>query len=198
MILIIDHYDSFTYNIEHYIKTITQDNVITVKYDDELINHYVKQADSIIISPGPGKPSDYPETLSIIKSCEVPIFGVCLGFQMIAYVFDINIHKQRPVHGEVFTLNLTNEGVTHPIYKNINYAHAITRYHSLIIDRNELLRHNELIELSYIEDDSDKITMVLAHIHKPIVGVQYHPESILSEYGHQLLLNFIEMTNWKG
>ncbi|MBF7028669.1 anthranilate synthase component II [Staphylococcus kloosii] len=186
MIIVIDNKDSFTYNLVDYTKNISQQpvKVIDVDHVDITALQYLKP-EAIIISPGPGKPSDYPVLSHVITTfaATTPILGVCLGFQLIVEYFGGKIIKSdKPVHGHVTTLTHTNSG----IFKGLKQNFQVMRYHSLIAHTASIPS-----ELNIVAYNEEQIIMAVEHEQLPLYGVQYHPESILSEYGHKQLQLFL-------
>ena len=186
-IVLLDNYDSFTYNLLHYIAelgaevTVYRNDKITV---DELM---AQTPDGIVISPGPGTPSQSGICLELIKSVsgKVPIFGVCLGQQAIGEAFGGKVVRApKPMHGKVS--EIYHEGRT--VFKGLPIPFKATRYHSLIVDRGTL---PESLEVTAITAD-DGLIMGLSHKTHNTHGVQFHPESIASEHGHQLIKNFLD------
>lgn len=187
MIIMIDNKDSFTYNLVDYLKTETNEDVRVIDVDDVNIEALkTMQPYAIVISPGPGSPSDYPILHDVINNFEdsVPILGVCLGFQlMVEHYGGAIIHSSSPVHGHT-TLITTNE---QGIFAGLPKQFYVMRYHSLCADA--LRMPSELEVTAYNEE---QIVMAVAHKSYPIYGVQYHPESILSEYGHAQIRLFLQ------
>ncbi|MDY5059930.1 anthranilate synthase component II [Staphylococcus simulans] len=187
MIIMIDNKDSFTYNLVDYLKTESNEDVRVIDVDDVNIEALkTMQPHAIVISPGPGSPSDYPILHDVINNFEdsVPILGVCLGFQlMVEHYGGAIIHSSRPVHGHT-TLITTNE---QGIFAGLPKQFYVMRYHSLCADA--LRMPSELEVTAYNEE---QIVMAVAHKSYPIYGVQYHPESILSEYGHAQIRLFLQ------
>ena len=187
MILIIDNYDSFTYNIFQYVGEINKD-VIIVK-NDELSIESIKQNNysHIIISPGPGTPNESGKCIDIVKHFykEIPILGVCLGHQVIGKAFGASVIKNHDiVHGKTSEIYNDNSSV---LYNGIPSVFTATRYHSLIIEKSSI--SNDFRINSWL---SDKTVMGLEHKKYPLYGVQYHPESIKTDYGKLILNNFIK------
>ena len=190
MILLIDNYDSFTYNVKHYlneigaeVKTYRNDK-ITIK---EIENINPK---AIVLSPGPCTPNEAGICLKLIKEFKntIPILGICLGHQSIGQAFGAKIIKcEEIMHGKIDIMKHND----HEIFNNIENSFSATRYHSLIIDRNTL--SNEFIITA---ETNKKIIMGIAHITLPIYGFQFHPESIGTEIGKSLLTNFISLINY--
>ena len=188
MILIIDNYDSFTYNLVQYVGSIN-DNLKVIK-NDSLTLDAIKIMDlsHIIISPGPGNPKNTGICLSIIDqlSPSIPTLGICLGHQAIAYQYNANIiNSKNIIHGETSIITHNNESV---LFKDIPIKFNATRYHSLCIDRKFT---NENLKITSWSDDEE--IMSIEHIKYPIYGIQFHPESILTEYGMQIINNFINI-----
>ena len=187
MILIIDNYDSFTYNIFQYVGEINKD-VIIVK-NDELSIESIKQNkySHIIISPGPGGPNESGKCIDIVKHFykEIPILGVCLGHQVIGKAFGASVIKNHDiVHGKTSEIYNDNSSV---LYNGVPSVFTATRYHSLIIEKSSI--SNDFRINSWL---SDKTVMGLEHKKYPLYGVQYHPESIKTDYGKLILNNFIK------
>ncbi len=187
MILIIDNYDSFTYNIFQYVGEVNKD-VIIVK-NDELSIESIKQNkySHIIISPGPGGPNESGKCIDIVKHFykEIPILGVCLGHQVIGKAFGASVIKNHDiVHGKTSEIYNDNSSV---LYNGVPSVFTATRYHSLIIEKSSI--SNDFRINSWL---SDKTVMGLEHKKYPLYGVQYHPESIKTDYGKLILNNFIK------
>jgi anthranilate synthase/aminodeoxychorismate synthase-like glutamine amidotransferase len=186
-ILVIDNYDSFTFNLVQLVGMFTDD--IVVKRNDELTIEEIKEIgpDKIIISPGPGRPENSNISLDVIKyfGKSTPILGVCLGHQGIGQIFGCKI-TNAPIlmHGKIS--NVTHDNKT--IFKNIPQNFEAGRYHSLIIDRESL---NGDLEIT--SETEDKIIMGIRHKKYPIEGIQFHPESILTPEGVNLIKNWIEL-----
>ncbi len=185
-IVLLDNYDSFTYNLLHYIGElgaevgVYRNDKISV---DELA---AMQPDGIVISPGPGTPQQSGICLDAIKqlSGKIPIFGVCLGQQAIGEAFGGNVVRApMPMHGKVS--EIYHEGRT--VFKGLPIPFKATRYHSLIVDRGSL---PDSLEITAITAD-DGLIMGLSHKEHNTHGVQFHPESIASEYGHEIIRNFL-------
>ncbi len=187
MILMIDNYDSFTYNLVEYLKMLKRD-VKVVRNDQITIEEIKEMKPSIIvISPGPCTPKEAGVSESIIKELkgEFPILGICLGHQAIAEVFGAKIIKaNEPVHGKVSEIVHNGIGV----FKGLNNPLKVTRYHSLIVERDTLPDELEITA----ETDIGEI-MGIKHKLYPIEGVQFHPEALLTEQGLELLNNFLKV-----
>lgn len=187
MILMIDNYDSFTYNLVRYFEELNEKVIVyrNDKINNKIINEL--KPSGIVISPGPKAPKDAKEVLDIIDSFKgkVPILGICLGHQCIGEYFKGNIVKGvRPIHGKISRITNTGEG----IFKGLPSEFNVTRYHSLIIDKETLPK-----ELKITAQTDDGVIMGIEHRHMKIYGVQYHPEAVLTEEGHSLLNNFIKI-----
>jgi len=194
MILMIDNYDSFTYNIVQYLYELGQD--VVVKRNDEVtIEEIVSLApDHIVISPGPCTPNEAGISMQIVSvfSDKVPILGICLGHQSIGQVFGSRIVQAREVmHGKTSEIHHTGDGV----FANIPSPFTATRYHSLIVD--EVPDSMEMTAWTMKDGEKDEI-MGLRHKTLSVEGVQFHPESVLTEHGHALLANFIQQQTEKG
>jgi anthranilate synthase component 2 len=186
-ILLIDNYDSFTYNLVHYLQELGAS--VEVARNDALrvADIYGKKPDAVVISPGPATPNEAGVTLDLIRAATekpLPILGVCLGHQAIGQAFG-GIVTRAPyvMHGKVSAISHTGKGV----FKNLPNPFNATRYHSLIV-----ARENFPASLEITAETEDGIIMGLQHKTLPIHGVQFHPESIASEHGHALLKNFLE------
>ncbi|WP_348666442.1 anthranilate synthase component II [Arsenophonus symbiont of Ornithomya chloropus] len=189
MILIIDNYDSFTYNLYQYLCELGMD--VLVKRNDAITIAEIKRFSPthLIISPGPGIPNKAGVSLDIISffSGVIPILGVCLGHQAIAQVFGASIIKAKKVmHGKVSTIFHNQEGV----FKKLKNPLKVMRYHSLVIEITTLSNIFEITAWTLCNGKIDEI-MGIRHKNLHIEGVQFHPESILSEQGHELLNNFL-------
>lgn len=187
MILIIDNYDSFTYNLVHIVAEYTDD--YKVIRNDDLTVEEVKELnpDKILISPGPGRPADAGITEPIIKELghQTPILGVCLGHQAIGEVFGGKIiHAPKLMHGK--TSRIKHDGKS--VFKNISDEFTATRYHSLILDPNRI---SDDLEVSARSDDD--VIMGLRHRKYPLEGIQFHPESILTTEGPNIIKNWLEL-----
>lgn len=187
MIVMIDNKDSFTYNLVDYLNSMSQQPITVIDVDDlNIAQLQASKPSAIVISPGPGRPEDYPMLYQLIQTFEqqIPILGVCLGFQLlVSYYGGEIIPNVRPVHGHVAALTHTNQG----IFYGIPQQFSVMRYHSFMVNRQTLPK-----SLIITAETSDHIIMGVQHREHPIFGVQYHPESILSQYGHKQLRLFLE------
>lgn len=192
MILVIDNYDSFTYNLVQYLGELGAElsvaSDIQVRRNDQISLDEIRQQkpDAIVISPGPGRPEDAGISVDIIRELgpTTAIFGVCLGHQAIGYVFGGNIvPAPELMHGKTSQVYHTGKG----IFQGVEMPVRATRYHSLVIDRETCPQVLEIT--AWVEDQT---VMAVQHRQYPqIVGVQFHPESILTQSGKQLLRNFL-------
>lgn len=183
--ILIDNYDSFTYNIVQYLKELGVNPKIFE--NDKITIAELRQMDfnSIIISPGAGKPDNAGISMQVIKEFhkDKKILGVCLGHQCIAKFFGSDIVRAKePCHGKVCTIQHSKSN----LFKDIPTEFNVTRYHSLVVE-------NLGGDLKETAKTSDHINMALEHKTLPVYGVQFHPEAILSEYGHRLFENFISI-----
>lgn len=188
MFLMIDNYDSFVYNLVRYLEEIEEETMVF--RNDKITLEKIEEInpEGIIISPGPKAPKDSGVVLDVIDRFKgkIPIFGVCLGHQSIGYAFGGDIVKGKvPVHGKINSINHDMEGV----FKNIKSPFNITRYHSLIIEKESL---PECLKITAQTEDG--VIMGVRHKKYPIEGVQFHPEAELTEFGHEILKNFINNT----
>tara|TARA_B100001564_G_C20434301_1_gene576034 strand:- start:180 stop:761 length:582 start_codon:yes stop_codon:yes gene_type:complete len=188
MLILIDNYDSFTYNLVHYFQEIGQ-SVKVFRNDEISVEKIFKlKPKFLVISPGPSSPKNSGICLELIKKNSklpkpIPMLGVCLGHQAIAEAFGgIVIQSGKPVHGKVSEIYHENTN----LFKNINNPFNATRYHSLIVKKNSIPKNFNIT--ATIKDGT---VMAIEHSNIPIFGVQFHPESIATDSGHQLLKNFI-------
>ena len=184
-IILIDNYDSFTFNLYHYLSSLKV-NVDVIRNDQITSNEILKRKyNKIVISPGPGNPDQSGNCLRIVKSLykKIPILGVCLGHQIIGQVFGSKIVQARKLmHGKTSKIKSKKIG----ILKNLPNTFEATRYHSLIIDKKTLSK-----ELEITAETEDGIIMGIQHKKFNIHGVQFHPESIKTKFGMKILKNFI-------
>jgi anthranilate synthase component II len=192
-ILMIDNYDSFTYNLVQYLGELGAD--VTVKRNDKIDIAGIRalSPDAIVVSPGPCTPKEAGICLDLIASVSgtIPILGVCLGHQAIGDAFGGSVVRApAPVHGKLSQIRHNGSG----IFRGINAPFQATRYHSLVVERASLPD-----ELTVTADTEDGLIMGLAHTRLPVHGVQFHPESIASEHGHLLLQNFLDIAaSWNA
>jgi len=189
MILMIDNYDSFTYNVVQYCLELGAD--LKVIRNDELSVDEIKalNPEKIIISPGPATPNEAGVTLDVIKAFAdtTPIFGICLGHQSIAQAFGGEvIRAKNMMHGKTSQVEIEKETI---IYKGLPNEFRATRYHSLTVNQENLPSH--IVPTSYSKDDHEIMSLEIEG--KDIYGVQFHPESIMSEHGYEILDNFLKL-----
>lgn len=189
MLLLIDNYDSFTWNLYQYFCELGAE-VRVVRNDAITLDEMAAlPLTHLVISPGPCTPDQSGISLAAIRhfAGRVPILGVCLGHQAIAQAYGAQVVRARQVmHGKTSLIQHTNQGV----FRNLNNPLTVTRYHSLIVARDTLPAEFEVTAWSLRDGQPDEI-MGFRHRSLPLEGVQFHPESILSEQGHQLLANFL-------
>ncbi|AQT85200.1 para-aminobenzoate/anthranilate synthase glutamine amidotransferase component II [Paenibacillus larvae subsp. larvae] len=186
MILVIDNYDSFTYNLVQYLGELGED--IIVKRNDQTDVTEIERLspDHLLISPGPCTPNEAGISLQVIEHFKgrIPILGVCLGHQSIGQVFGGEvIRAERLMHGK--TSPVFHDG--HTVFEGLPSPFTATRYHSLIVKKESL---PDCLEISAYTEEGE--IMGLRHKEFPIEGVQFHPESIITDHGHQLLRNFLK------
>ncbi|MDY4010545.1 MAG: aminodeoxychorismate/anthranilate synthase component II [Fusobacterium gastrosuis] len=195
MFLMIDNYDSFVYNLVSYFmeENIEMDIVRNdfVNLDEIETKITEKKLEGIIISPGPKSPKDCGLCGEIVEKFykKIPIFGVCLGHQIIGHVFGANVTKaNKAMHGKVESV--VNNGKN--IFKDLPKEFNVTRYHSLVI------KENLPDDFEIDAQTKDNIIMAISHKFYPLYGVQFHPEAVLTEYGHEMVRNFITLAKeWR-
>jgi anthranilate synthase component 2 len=186
MIILIDNYDSFTFNLVHYLGGLGAE--VVVHRNDKITADAVIAAEpeAIVLSPGPCTPNEAGICLDVIDKASglIPLLGVCLGHQAIGQAFggDV-IRAPKPVHGKLSEMSHESRGLFH----GINGSFRATRYHSLVVDRKTL--PDDLA----VTAETDGLIMALEHKTRPVHGVQFHPESIASEHGHLILKNFLDL-----
>jgi len=189
VILMIDNYDSFTYNIVQYCRELGADLKI-IRNDEMSVEEIEKLSpEKIIISPGPASPDEAGVTLETIKyfADKLPILGICLGHQSIAQVFGADVVRaKKMMHGKT---SVVKQVATCEIFKDLPQEFVATRYHSLIVEKRTL---PDSIEATAYSTDDEEI-MALKVKNRDIYGVQFHPESIMSEYGHEIIGNFLKI-----
>ncbi len=186
-IILIDNYDSFTFNLYHYLSSLKV-KVDVIRNDQITSNEILKRKyNKIVISPGPGNPNQSGNCLKIVKSLykKIPILGVCLGHQIIGQVFGSKIvQAKKLMHGKTSKIISKKLG----ILKNLPKSFEATRYHSLIIDKKTLSKH-----LKITAESKDGLVMGVQHKKYNVHGVQFHPESIKTKLGIKILKNFIRL-----
>ena len=187
MIVLIDNYDSFTFNLFHYLGGLGAD-VVVYRNDKVAADRVMAmEPEAIVLSPGPRTPNDAGTCLELIAKASptIPVLGVCLGHQAIGQAFGgCVVRAPVQVHGKLSVIRHEGEG----IFRGINAPFRATRYHSLVIERASLPD-----ELAVTAETDDRLVMGLAHRTLAVHGVQFHPESIASEHGHLILRNFLEV-----
>ena len=184
MYLMIDNYDSFVYNLKAYFEEFGRE--IIVKRSDQITVDEIEkiQPQGIILSPGPKRPWDAEVCVQTVKRLQgkIPILGVCLGHQVLGHCCGATVEKgERPMHGKV--TEITNMGTG--VFEGLPKKFKVTRYHSLIVKENSIPVDYHIDAVS-----EDGAVMGLSHKNLPLYGVQFHPEAVLTEYGHELLENF--------
>jgi len=190
MILLIDNYDSFTYNVKHYLNELGAE--VEIYRNDKITINEIRQIKpkAIVISPGPCTPNEAGICLNLINELKTtfPILGICLGHQSIGQAFGGRIIKCNEImHGKIDKM----KHFGHDIFRNIETNFLATRYHSLIIDRNTLSK-----DFIITAETNNKIIMGIAHAQLPIYGFQFHPESIGTEVGKSLFNNFLNIIDY--
>ena len=186
-LILIDNYDSFTFNLYHYLSSLKVD--VDVIRNDQITSKEIfkRKYNKIVISPGPGNPNQSGNCLEIVKSLyrKIPILGVCLGHQIIGQVFGSKVvQAQKLMHGKTSIIISKKVG----ILKNLPKSFEATRYHSLIIDKKSLSKHLEITA-----ESKDGLVMGVQHKNYDVHGVQFHPESIKTKLGIKILKNFIKI-----
>ncbi|MBT5574683.1 MAG: aminodeoxychorismate/anthranilate synthase component II [Alphaproteobacteria bacterium] len=188
MIILIDNYDSFTWNLWHFLSDLGAE-VTTIRNDIYSVSEIIEMKPSgIVLSPGPGRPEQAGICENLIKQAapKIPILGVCLGHQAIATAFGGSVSLlSPPVHGKLSLIEHQNTGV----FEGLSQSFPVTRYHSLVVNRQDLPK-----ELEVIAQTNEGIIMGMQHKNYPCVGVQFHPESIASVGGYRILAHFLATT----
>ena len=190
MILLIDNYDSFVFNVEQYLRELTNEEVKTVRNDAITLEEIkILNPSRIVLSPGPKHPKDSGICLEILKNIEdIPILGICLGHQAFGLVFNGKIEKlETPLHGKTSEIRLTDKNSI--LFKDMPEKFNVMRYHSLYVSEESLPE-----DLTVTAKSNDGIIMALEHKTKDIYGIQFHPESFFTEYGKSIIKNFISNT----
>ena len=187
-ILVIDNYDSFTYNLVQYLGELGVETVVwrNDQFDLEAIREL--NPDGIVISPGPCTPNEAGHSVEVIKQYDrtYPILGVCLGHQSIGAAYGANVVRANKImHGK--TSQIRHDGTA--TFKDLPEEVTATRYHSLIV--RDLPA--DLVPNAWVNDDGEEVVMGLRHAERPVWGVQFHPESILTDTGHKMLQNFLDI-----
>jgi anthranilate synthase component II len=187
-VALIDNYDSFTFNLVHYLGELGAD--VSVWRNDEISveETLAETPDAIVLSPGPCTPNEAGVCLDLVRAASgtTPILGVCLGHQTIGQAFGGDVVRApQPMHGKVSQIAHNARG----LFRGLNGPFQATRYHSLVIERSTVPA-----ELEVSAESDDGLIMAVAHQVRPVYGVQFHPESIASENGRQILRNFLDLT----
>ena len=192
MVLLIDNYDSFSYNLVQLIGELTDGNIKVVRNDEITIDEIRKMnPESIILSPGPGKPEDAGICEEVVRQLKVeyPILGVCLGHQSICEVFGAKVtYAKQLMHGKQSEMTILKED---PIFEGLGESFKGARYHSLSADRNTIPDELEVIAI----DGKEGEVIAVKHKEYPIYGLQFHPESVLTPEGKTLVNNFLKLNN---
>ena len=188
MLLMIDNYDSFVYNLVRYFEEL--DEEIIVYRNDKISIDDIKKMDisGIVISPGPKSPREAGISLEILEEFKekLPILGICLGHQCIGHYFNGNILKGKsPIHGKISYITHNGED----LFEGIKNPLRVTRYHSLVVSKDNLPSCLEVTS-----ETEDNVIMGIKHKDYPVYGVQFHPEAEMTEEGHTILMNFINIT----
>ncbi|MDO4491109.1 MAG: aminodeoxychorismate/anthranilate synthase component II [Lachnospiraceae bacterium] len=193
MYYMIDNYDSFVFNLYAYMKENGQDVVVRRADAVSFEELEALKPEGIIISPGPKRPQDADVSRKILELYQgaVPILGVCLGHQLIGYHYGAQVcHGKRPEHGKISKINHSGQ----EIFQDLPQQYKVTRYHSLVVSEENLPQ-----ELQVTARTEDGVIMGLKHTQYPVYGIQFHPEAVLTEYGHELLQNFHRICqDWKN
>ncbi|WP_109506764.1 anthranilate synthase component II [Nocardioides speluncae] len=186
-VVVVDHHDSYTWNLVHLIASVTGRLPVVVQHDETSADHLLGFS-HVVLSPGPGHPAD-PADFSVgndvLKAATVPVFGVCLGMQGLVTAYGGTVDRDLPAHGELALVDHDGRGV----FQGLPQAFRAVRYHSLRAVR--LPEGLEVTATTPGDGDQDPVVMGVRHTSLPLEGVQFHPESILSEYGAQLVANFL-------
>lgn len=194
MYLIVDNYDSFVYNLSVYFEELGCSTVV-LRSDSPELKTFLKNCtdlEGIVLSPGPKSPKDSLSCVQLVQTYKstLPILGVCLGHQIIGYSFGAQIIKGKsPMHGKITAITHNGRG----LFKTLPPSYQVTRYHSLILDPSTL---PDCLQLDACAEDG--AIMGIHHKNYPVYGVQFHPEAVLTDHGHSLLNNFVQVCNdWR-
>ena len=185
MIVLIDNYDSFTFNLFHYLGGLGADVAVHRNDKISVADVMASRPDAIVLSPGPCTPNEAGICLALIEKAAptIPVLGVCLGHQAIGQAFGGKVVRAAPIHGKVSEVRHDGTG----IFRGINGPLKATRYHSLVVERASMPAALK------VNAETDQLVMGLMHETLPVHGVQFHPESIASEHGHLMLKNFLDI-----
>jgi anthranilate synthase component 2 len=186
VILVVDNYDSFAYNLVQYVGEVA-DEVVVRRNDAVSVDDIRKlDPDGIVVSPGPGTPEDAGVSIAVFAELDYPTLGVCLGHQALCAALGAPVgHAPEVVHGKPSTVVHDGEG----LFAGLPERFDVGRYHSLAVERADL--PDDLVETAWTDDDR-RVVMGVRHRHKPHVGVQFHPESILTDVGKRMVRNFVD------
>lgn len=179
-LLLVDNFDSFTFNLVAYFKELGAE-VIVVRNDEELPLSQLKKVSGIVLAPGPGRPENSGNLMKYL-SCHLPTLGICLGHQAIGIYSGAQLLKGRPMHGKITEI----EHLEDPIFKDIPARFKVVRYHSLLLENLS----DQLTKLAW---SSTGECMAVKHNNWPFYGLQYHPEAVLTAYGHKVLSNWMNL-----
>ncbi|MBV8637078.1 MAG: aminodeoxychorismate/anthranilate synthase component II [Candidatus Eremiobacteraeota bacterium] len=186
-ILFIDNYDSFTYNVVHLLASQGVSPDVLLNDDERLVPELLDEYKALVVGPGPGNPSQQPQMMRVLQAAidrGMPVFGVCLGLQSIGEALGGRVtHAPAQMHGKTSEIEHDASG----IFSGLPSPFVATRYHSLCVDESSLPE-----ELRVTARSSDGVVQGIAHRSKPVSAVQFHPESVLSEHGAQIVRNFLD------
>ncbi|SFL03175.1 anthranilate synthase component 2 [Halogranum rubrum] len=188
-ILVVDNYDSFAYNLVQYVGEFADEVIVRRNDAVDVDGIRALDPDGIVVSPGPGTPEDAGVSIPVFTELDYPTLGVCLGHQALCAALGAPVgHAPDVVHGKPSTIVHDGEG----LFRGLPERFAVGRYHSLAVERDDLPA--ELVETAWT-DDERRVVMGVRHRSKPHVGVQFHPESILTEGGKEMVRNFVTYAN---
>ncbi|MFT4600712.1 MAG: anthranilate synthase/aminodeoxychorismate synthase-like glutamine amidotransferase [Arenicella sp.] len=189
-ILLIDNYDSFTYNLKSLLEKVGAD--VTVERNDRVNSESIENADALVFSPGPGIPSEAAQLMDIVQTYHTskPMLGICLGMQAIGEIFGGELElMDRPIHG--FSDRIVVKADS--IFNGLEHGFDAARYHSWVVKESSIIN-----PLKVIAKSPDEKVMAIKHFDLPIYGFQFHPESVLTEVGEQLMINFLSEVKVKS
>jgi anthranilate synthase/aminodeoxychorismate synthase-like glutamine amidotransferase len=187
MILLIDNFDSFVHNLARYLRRLGQETRVVRNTEIDAVGTMQLQPQAIVLSPGPCTPTEAGSSLQIVRelSGQIPILGVCLGHQTIGAAFGMAVVRApEPIHGRTSQIRHNERGV----FRGLANPLTVGRYHSLVVDPRSLPD-----DLEVTAQTDDGVVMAVAHRRLPVIGVQFHPESILTQGGYELLANFLQL-----
>ncbi|MDV6316785.1 aminodeoxychorismate/anthranilate synthase component II [Idiomarina sp. HP20-50] len=189
MIVLIDNFDSFTHNLARYFCELGQEVQVFRNNEVEVTDIETMAPDALVISPGPCTPDESGISLAAIEHFQdkLPILGVCLGHQALAQVFGADVVRaEKVMHGKISAIQHTGEG----LFRQLNNPLEVTRYHSLVVSP-DTLSTDFIIDADTKTTQGNREVMAIRHRQRPLFGVQFHPESVMTNQGHQLLANFL-------